>query len=215
MPIRIEVYTQEGILTGQLSWSGHLRDALEGSSELLVERATLVPLDGRPPSTAATVPIVVDDIVLAIPDEAMPGPVHAAWHAISIDAGPYRIEGELATLPGFDPGRALARPTGEFVLLRDIRMELIARPEAGAVSHAQGLVNRYTVDSIESDLMLGFFFPGAHMVIAPGAMVTTAGADAASPSPEAPDAGETGDAPGPATPEPSPAASESAAASPV
>jgi hypothetical protein len=163
MPIRLEAYTLSGIVTGTVAWPAHLRDALETNAELQVEHAAFVPLDGRAPSAGGTRPLVVDDVVLAVPDEPMPGPVHAAWHAIAIEAGPYRIEAELATLPGFDPERALARPSGMFVVVRDVRVSLPAIPEVGTVCHEQGLVNRYAVDAIESDLMLGFFFPGARM----------------------------------------------------
>ncbi len=179
MPIRIEAYTLGGILTGQLAWPGHLRDALEGATELLVERASFAPLDGRPRTTDANLPLVVDDVVLAVPDEEMPGPVHAAWHAVELEAGPYRVSGELATMPGFDPGRALARPTGTFVLLRDVRICLLDQPDSGVDTHPQGLVNRYTVDAVEADLMLGFFFPGARIAVDPaGATVSAAGAGA-------------------------------------
>jgi hypothetical protein len=165
VPIRIEAYTLGGVLTGLLAWPGHLKDALETAPELLVERASFVPLDGRPPSSTGDVPLVVDDVVLAVPDEAVNGPVHAAWHAIHLEAGPYVIDGELATMPGFDPGRALARPTGTFVLLREVSVSLLDRPDAVRVQHPQGLVNRYTVDAVEADLMLGFFFPGARIAV--------------------------------------------------
>jgi hypothetical protein len=66
---------------------------------------------------------------------------------------------------GFDPGRALARPTGEFVLLRDSHISLFDREDAGEAIAAQLLVNRYTVDRVAADMMLGFFFPGAAMTI--------------------------------------------------
>lgn len=177
MPIRIEAYTLGGIVTGLVAWPGHLKDALETSDQVLVERASFVPLDGRPPAPSSDQPLVIDDVVLAVPDEPMPGPVHAAWHAIELEAGPYRITGELATMPGFDPGRALARPTGTFVLLRDVTVALLDRADAGAVQHGQGLVNRYTVDAVEADLMLGFFFPGARIAVdETGATVVAAGA---------------------------------------
>jgi hypothetical protein len=164
MPIRVEAYTLEGILTGVIAWPGHLRDALENRESLPIEEATLAPLDGSRPAPPAELQLVVDDVVLAVPDEEMTGPVHAAWHAIRLEAGPYEINGELATMPGFDPGRALTRPTGEFVLLRDVRIGLLEHPEIGQAEHPQGLVNRYTVDAVEADLMLGFFFPGATMI---------------------------------------------------
>ena len=71
-------------------------------------------------------------------DEAEGGPVHAQWHTIELDAGPYRVIGEMPTMPGFDPGRALARPTGEFVFLRDARIRLIDRDDAGEAERRAG-----------------------------------------------------------------------------
>ena len=91
--------------------------------------------------------------------------VHAQWHTIEVDAGPYRVISEMPTMPGFDPGRALARPTGEFVFLRDARIRLIDRDDAGEAGADRLLVNRYTVDRVAADMMLGFFFPGAEMVL--------------------------------------------------
>jgi len=163
MPIRIEAYTAEGILSGSVAWPGHLRDALEAAPQVTVAGAIFAPLDGRPPGPSADLSMLIDELVVATSDEPLPGLVHAAWHAIVIEAGPYRLEGELATLPGFDPGRALTQPSGTFVHLRDVRISLLQRPEAGTAAHAEGLVNRYLVDIVESDLMLGFFFPGARM----------------------------------------------------
>jgi hypothetical protein len=66
-------------------------------------------------------------------------------------------------MPGFDPGRALARPTGEFVQLRDVSVGLVA-DDADGLHRPVALVNRYVVDRVEADLMLGFFFPGAEMI---------------------------------------------------
>ena len=93
--------------------------------------------------------------------------VHASWHGIRLEVGPYLVEGEIATLPGFDPGRALTRPSGEFVQLRDVRIGRRSGPGASAepvpIGHG-ALVNRYGVESVACDLMLGFFFPGAQMI---------------------------------------------------
>ena len=71
-------------------------------------------------------------------------------------------------MPGFDPGRALARPTGEFVLLRDVRIALLDDADGPAVGQPSAFVNRYVVDRVAADLMLGFFFPGAEMVLTGG-----------------------------------------------
>jgi hypothetical protein len=57
-------------------------------------------------------------------------------------------------MPGFDPGRALARPTGEFVQLRDVTISLLAEDGTG-LPRPMALVNRYVVDRVEADLMLG------------------------------------------------------------
>jgi hypothetical protein len=169
MPIRVEAYTLGGIVTGVITRPGHLRDILEASTELTVGEASSAPLEGSL-ATAAEHQIPIDDLVVAVGDQEHPGPVHAAWHPIRLEAGPWVVEGDLPTLPGFDPGRALTRPTGTFVLLRDVRISLLAQPEAGQNSHESVLVNRYSVDRVDADLMLGFFFPGAH-ITAPVAVV--------------------------------------------
>lgn len=174
MPLRVEIYTVGGIVTGALSRPGHLREILEGSPDLLVEEATWRPLDGAAPASGSDRQIAVDDLVLAVSDEELPGPVHAAWHTLRLEAGPYGIEGELPTLPGFDPGRALTRPTGTFVLLRDVKISLLDDPGAGENGHPVALVNRYAVDKVDAELMLGFFFPGAHVDMTPSELAAAA-----------------------------------------
>lgn len=187
MPIRVEAYTAGGILTGLLARAGSIRDALEASPAITVEASRWLPLDGSPERSSGRVEIAVDDLVLVVPEAPGNAPVHAQWHSVEIDAGPYRVNGEMPTMPGFDPGRALARPTGEFVLLRDARIRLLDRDDTGEATAAELLVNRYTVDRVEADLMLGFFFPGAAMAVTGPA--ATAMATASPPV--------TGDAPGP------------------
>jgi hypothetical protein len=162
MPIRVEAYTLGGIVTGVITRPGHLRDILEGATELAIEEASSAPLDGSTPGTGEQ-QIAIDDLVVAVSDQEHPAPVHAAWHPIRLEAGPWLVQGDLPTLPGFDPGRALTRPTGTFVLLRDVRISLLSQPDAGENAHDSVLVNRYSVDRVDADLMLGFFFPGAHM----------------------------------------------------
>jgi hypothetical protein len=163
VPLRVEAYTVEGVLRGVIARAGHLRDVLESSTEILVERSTWTARDGAAGPPGGEVLVAIDDVVLAVTDEDIPGPVHAAWHPIRLEAGPYVIRGDLATMPGFDPGRALTRPTGTFVLLSGVRIALADRPDGAERVHAQVLVNRYTVEAVEADIMLGFFFPGARM----------------------------------------------------
>jgi hypothetical protein len=161
MPIRVEAYTAGGVATGVVARPGALRDILEGAIELVIEQSRWLPLDGSDDQAARELKLLVDDVLLVVADEPDGIPVHAQWHSIELDAGPYRVHGEMPTMPGFDPARALARPTGEFVLLRDAHIALIDGEEADEASSSQVLVNRYTVDRIAADLMLGFFFPGA------------------------------------------------------
>ena len=165
MPIRVEAYTAGGVATGMIARSGPIREVLDGGTDIVIEGSNWLPLDGSAARPNGDVRLAVDDILLLVADQPDSAPVHAQWHSIELDAGPYRLHGEMPTMPGFDPGRALARPTGEFVLLRDARVELIDRADAGEAVCTQILVNRYTVDRIEADLMLGFFFPGAAMKV--------------------------------------------------
>jgi hypothetical protein len=161
MPIRVDAYTSSGIATGVLTRAEHLRDALEGNPSLILDRVDWQTLGERGVRPLGEVSIPVDDVLIAVGDDDPTIPVHAAWHSIRLEVGPYVIKGELPTLPGFDPNRALARPTGEFVMLRDARVTLIADPAGAGASGRQALVNRYGVERVRADIMLGFFFPGA------------------------------------------------------
>ena len=161
MAIRVDAYTSGGMASGVLARSGPLRDALETDGSLPLDRAAWQAIDETTAQVAGSMSIPSDDILIAVADDDPGIPVHAAWHHIHLESGPYTVEGDLATMPGFDPGRALTRPSGEFVLLRDIRLSVRARPEAGVSMGSHALVNRYAVDRIRADLMLGFFFPGA------------------------------------------------------
>ncbi|HSL76795.1 MAG TPA: hypothetical protein VK867_07615 [Candidatus Limnocylindrales bacterium] len=166
MPIKVDAYMAEGIARGVLARAGSLREVLEHEAALRLERVQWQPLDGKPGASPG-VAIPIDDVLIATGDEQPTVPVHASWHGIRLEVGPYVVEGEMATLPGFDPGRALTRPTGEFVQLRDVRIGRRTGPSASAdpvpIGH-HALVNRYGVESVACDLMLGFFFPGAEMI---------------------------------------------------
>ncbi len=182
MPIRVEIYGATGVAIGVVARSGRLRDGLESGLDLLVEQTTWHPLDGSTPQPGKSLTIAGDDVMLAVTDQIEDLPVHAQWHDISLDVGPYRVTGQMPTMPGFDPGRALARPTGEFVLLRDVRIALGSDTEGSSVSQPAAYVNRYVVDRVAADLMLGFFFPGAEMIVTGGNRQTSAGTEHAAPA---------------------------------
>jgi hypothetical protein len=181
MPIQVDAYTTGGVASGVLTRAGHLRDILEQDREVTLERVRWRAID-REPVPAGTVTIPIDEILIATSDDDSTIPVHATWHAIRVELGPYVVEGDMPTQPGFDPGRALTRPSGEFVLLRDVRLGRrdpdadgsTPAPTVAIGNHA--LVNRYVVETVGADLMLGFFFPGAHMAqtdLAPTGSVET------------------------------------------
>jgi hypothetical protein len=161
MPIHVEAYASTGMAGGTLRGAPHVREALERAEPLQLDRVTWQSLDDLVPTVLESLSLEPDDVVVVVDDDATFVPVHAAWHAVTLLAGPYRITGELPTMPGFDPGRALTRPSGEFVLLREVRLELVDRPELGAVEANHALVNRYAVERVDADIMLAFFFPGA------------------------------------------------------
>jgi hypothetical protein len=160
--LQVLLYTNEGIASGVLADVVRLKDHLESSESVTLHAARWQPLSGGS-EAPGQLDILTDDIVIAFASESSHGPVHATWHTIRLEAGPYEINGELATMPGFDPGRALTRPSGEFVILRDVRISILAQPDLGAAAYAEALINRYDVDAVDADLMLGFFFPGAHV----------------------------------------------------
>jgi hypothetical protein len=183
MPIRVEIYEATGVATGVVARAGRLREILESGPDVLVERAAWHPLDGSPAQPGGEIAVAEDDILVAVADVIEDGPVHAQWHDISLDVGPYRVTGQMPTMPGFDPGRALARPTGAFVLLRGVRIALGADAEGPSVEQPAAFVNRYVVDRVAADLMLGFFFPGAEMVVTGGHERTGAGVPPIAPDP--------------------------------
>ncbi len=161
MPIQVDAYIVGGKATGTVTRPGHLREILEQTGELPLTGVRWRALDAAADQPAGDLTIAIDDVLVAVTDDESAIPVHASWHALRIEVGPYVMEGELPTLPGYDPDRALARPNGEFVLLREPRL---GRPGGPLLPIGrQALVNRYGVERVEADIMLGFFFPGASM----------------------------------------------------
>ena len=168
MSIQFEAYTAEGIRHGAIARDGRLGDLLEALEQVDVVAGHFASLDGSDATRQTTTRLEVDDFLVVVAPAEASGHAHSVWHDVRIHAGPYVMEARLPTLPGFDPARALARPSGSFVLLGEVRIGLGGRPDEGVDVHPFAWVNRYTVDRIESDLELGFFFPGAESSVRTG-----------------------------------------------
>lgn len=158
--MQIEAFTAGGIASGVVPPSWGIRDGLESEQPVDLHGVTWYPLAGGEAESRRHVHLEPDEMLVLCSDE-QDMPIHSAWHPVELDLGPYRITGELPTLPGFDPGRALSRPGGPFVLIRDVRLELLARPDAGRVERPHAFVNRYAVERVAADIDLGHYFPGA------------------------------------------------------
>jgi hypothetical protein len=157
---KIEVFTTDGVVSGAVPAPLVLNDGRDEADPIDVERATWYPVAGGSPERHPRMHLEPDEL-LVVCEETQELPIHASWHDVELEVGPYRITGSLPTLPGFDPGRALTRPGGPFVLIRDVRLELSGHPEGGRVQRAHALVSRYAVEQVAADLDLGFYFPGA------------------------------------------------------
>jgi hypothetical protein len=161
MPVRVELYTATGMGSGLMVGSTRLRDALEIDGRVVLDGVVWQDLLDRTPRDLPEAAVPADDILVATADDDPVLPVHSTWHRLRLEAGPYVADGELPTMPGFDPGRALMRPTGAFVTICHVSLSLRDEPDLGAVSVDHAFVNRYTVDRVETDLEMTFFFPGA------------------------------------------------------
>jgi hypothetical protein len=170
MAIRLEAYLAEGIRRGMVGSDGRLDSLLETLDELRVMGGHLSPIDGSPPfsDSATGVVLSVDDLLVVVAPTDTPIPVHPAWHDVVLTCGPYVVSGRMPTMPGFDPARALTRPTGMFVLLDRVRLVLASDPDGGSVDIPLAWVNRYVVETVESDLELGAYYPGARSVVSLG-----------------------------------------------
>jgi hypothetical protein len=156
----VEIFTPTGVVSGSAARATVDTDSKGAPSPLHVTQARWYPLDGSPPEHRGSITVLPDELLVVVtppPALSIPGP----WYPIELRLGPYELAGRLPTPPGFDPARALARPTGAFVALRDARIALVGRPNAGMPERSHVQVNRYAVEHVASSLMLGFFFPGA------------------------------------------------------
>ena len=106
-------------------------------------------------------------LLAALPSDSDAPHLHRVYYAVELFLGPYTVVGELAVLPGFDPGRALTRPASDFVELRSAQVR-IATP-SGQIEHEyeQISVNRFAVERVGCEVDVTFWFPGAAQELPP------------------------------------------------
>lgn len=165
---QVEAFTAGGVMRGAMRALPVFGADEEANPPFDIERATWHPLSGGAAEQRGPTRIPADD-VLVLWIDGQDVPIHAAWHDVELSIGPYAVTGSLPTLPGFDPSRALARPSGEFVMIRDARLTLGGNPETGLVERSHALVNRYGVERCVASIDLGYYFPGAEFVAPVGA----------------------------------------------
>ncbi|MEO8208827.1 MAG: hypothetical protein ABI598_07305 [Chloroflexota bacterium] len=156
----IEAYAATGIVRGAVVEPIMVGTSPEAARPIAVEEATWHPLGTGADEDRGHVRLPIDDVLILWADEH-DLPIHARWNPVELEIGPYRLTAELPTQPGFDPGRALSRPGGPFILLRDVRIGLVGDPGAGQIERAHALVNRYAAERVVADIDLGYYFPGA------------------------------------------------------
>ncbi len=159
----VEIFTPAGVLVGTSSRIPLTNDGPDLAGPFTIEDVRWYPLDGSRAAHRGSVTVAPDDILLIVTAEPELK-IHMAWYSVSLDVGPYRVSGRLATHPGFDPARAIARPSGSFVGLSDVTIELVTHDSAPTAARPYIHVNRYAVDRVTSTLMLGHFFPGARLL---------------------------------------------------
>lgn len=165
---QVEIFTPNGVIAGLTPRLPLVGDGPTLEEPLPLERARWYPVDGSAPSHLGSITVTPDDVLVVV----VPEPdvvIHQTWYDIELEVGPYHLRGRLGTPPGFDPDRALSRPGGSFVPLRDAVITLRDRAGTGAAERAHVKVNRFAVEGVASTLMLGFHFPGARFTVAAGA----------------------------------------------
>ena len=155
-----EIYTPLGVLAGTCDVTPVTADGPDLVDSLNVAETSWYPLDGGEPERQPRATVTPDDMLVVV----TPAPelfVHLTRYSIAVEVGPYRVTGSLLTHPGFDPEKSIARPGGSFIPLTEVTIELVNHPEAGSAERAHVHVNRYAVDRVTSQIMLGHYFPGA------------------------------------------------------
>jgi hypothetical protein len=142
-----------------------LRGLLDAGALVPLREVTLVALAdlaGGAPERSAVGSVSADEVLLAaLPPEPVAQSIHRVRYPLELWLGPYHVTGEMAILPGFDPGRALTRPASYFIELRQAEVHI--ETGGGGLDQPYELlsVNRFAVERVVAEIDVTFWFPGA------------------------------------------------------
>jgi hypothetical protein len=168
MSVALEAFLADLYLAGTFEGDPEqLRGLLEAGAVVRLSDLTLVPLaelTTGTPERSEVGSVAADEILLAAPPpDTVAQTIHKVVYPVELTVGPYEVTGQLALLPGFDPGRALTRPSSYFMDLRDAIVHIRAVGDGEAIDQPYELlsVNRFAVERVACEIDVTFWFPGA------------------------------------------------------
>lgn len=165
----IEAFLPDVYIAGNFAGTvAELHALLDSGSPIEVTDLSLVHvanLLAGAPDRVVSATVSADELMLmAAPPDPNAVTIHSVFFTVELWLGPYQVAGDMATLPGFDPGRALARPSSAFIALRDARVRIVTPTGTLDQSYPSLLVNRFAVERMAGDIDLSFWFPGAEQL---------------------------------------------------
>jgi hypothetical protein len=165
MGVPLEAFLGDSYVAGSFPGShSECRAALDGDSVDLsdVTFVALADLEAGNAERSPTGSVGPDQIlIVALPRDPEAPHVHKVHFPVTLTLGPYEVRGELTMFPGFDPARALTRPSSDFIDIHDAQVRITT--EAGEVEqpYEEVCVNRFAVERVVAEIDMTFWFPGA------------------------------------------------------
>jgi hypothetical protein len=168
----IEAFLADVYVSGTYDGTpAELHGLLDGGSPVELTEVAVIPiveLTAGTPEHAPTGSIAADEILLAaVPHDPDAPHIHRVYYTVDLAVGPYEVTGEMAMLPGFDPGRALTRPASDFIDLHEVEVRIATPSGTVEQSYEHLVVNRFAVEHVDCEIDMTFWFPGATQQLPP------------------------------------------------
>jgi hypothetical protein len=166
MAVTLECFLGDSYLAGSFTGShAQCRAVLDAGTTMDLDDVTLVALRELEAGTAERAPtgsVGADDIlILALPRDPEAPQIHSVHYPVTLSLGPYTVSGDLSMFPGFDPARALTRPSSDFVDIHGATVTIATPTGEIDQPYEEVAVNRFAVERVVSDIDMTFWFPGA------------------------------------------------------